>query len=160
MVRWPVSMTAWARALAVLHAAGLKSHLLRPPRMQVPPVRAVSRHQPPALTRRRVAPARSCGPWRHVIQASTPGSGRQRNNWEQTNISSYKQDKSHSFYESGGLERGDPLVGDVHDALLTAVAVGGLNVAFVAVCHVHPSTSCWPPSMSKVAPVTAVLVMR
>ena len=24
----------------------------------------------------------------------------------------------------------------------------------------HPSTSCWPPSMSKVAPVTAVLVMR
>jgi hypothetical protein len=24
----------------------------------------------------------------------------------------------------------------------------------------HPSTSCWPPSMSKVAPVTAVFVMR
>ena len=24
----------------------------------------------------------------------------------------------------------------------------------------YPSTSCWPPSMSKVAPVTAVLVMR
>jgi hypothetical protein len=49
-----------------------------------------------------------------------------------------------------------PAEGDGSDAQLTAAAAGERNVAFVVVGHVHPSMSCWPPSMSKAAPVIAV----
>src|SRR5215471_16989294 len=67
-----------------------------------------------------------------------------------------------SFCAQGGgcFGPGDQGGRDVRAARQTAVAAGGLNVAFVAARRAHHSTSCWPPSMSKVPACIAIMDFR
>src|SRR5215831_5294093 len=118
------------------------------------------RRRPEAVLLPGVSRRTGAGP-RSVTTAVLPrGTGRSGRRSQCVGDRAYGSELTFWAWSGGGVGRGDPRDRDVRAAYRTAVVAKELSVAFIAVSDAHPSTSCWPPSMSKVAPVTAVLVMR